>query len=466
MSIAKWSLRTRLGWMITAILALVLIPLGIDSFRRTVSEVAELSDGRLAQAAQTLDALASQNPGLSGEARAPIQIPGDETDRAEVGGHKTYEAEVGFQWFDPEGHLQVSSQNMAGLPLPAPRHAGYQDIWLNHYRWRIFNLGRAGGKGWIRVAERYDSRNTILRALWFDHSMPLLLGLPLLALLVGWAVRRALRPLDQLADALRQRNPGSREPMPDMPLPQELQPVLYALNDMLERLDGALERERHFNADVAHELRTPLAATTLHLENAMAAGHPGETAASISSAHHALGALARRVEQLLALARLESGVAAASHHPVNLTAVAGEVLDEFGPLLLEYGIDVSFLHPDRDPLVIEGYEAAITALIRNLVENAMRHTRPGGEVQLVLSRLDGAAQIEVIDSGPGIPEHLRQHMFERFQRIPGQSHDGLGLGLSLVQRAAQLHGADIALLDPETGHGLRVQVRFPAQPRG
>ncbi|AFC87051.1 ATP-binding protein [Frateuria aurantia] len=455
-----WSLHSRLSWMIAGMLALVLMPLGIYSFKRTVGEVAELSDGRLAQAARTQDTLADFSLRPADHTGAPILIPTRAVEPTRKPPRKTYETEVGFQWFDPAGKLQVATDNMAGLALPAPQVTGYQNIWLDHYRWRIFNLQRSGQRGWIRVAERYDSRHTILRALWFDHSMPLLFGLPLLAVLVGWAVRRGLRPLDQLTRSLQQRTPGSREPMPHMPLPAELQPVIDALDDMLERLDGALERERHFSADVAHELRTPLAATTLHLENAMQTRDPAWLRGSLASAHHALNALSRRVEQLLALARLESGVATAVHVPVNLTAVTKDVLDEFGPLLLESGIDVSFHHPGRD-LLIDGYEAAINALIRNLVENAMRHTPVGGEVQLRLDTQAGSPQLEVIDSGPGIPAHLRERMFERFERVPGQHQDGLGLGLSLVRRAAQMHGASIDLLDRPEGSGLRVRVRFP-----
>ena len=176
--------------MISGMLALVLIPLGIYSFRRTVGEVAELSDGRLAQAARTQDTLASFSLRPANPVGAPIRIPIGVAGPTRQSPRKTYETEVGFQWFDPAGKLQVTTDNMAGLALPAPRTSGYQNIWLDHYRWRIFNLQRAGQRGWIRVAERYDSRHTILRALWFDHSMPLLFGLPLLAVLVGWAVRR------------------------------------------------------------------------------------------------------------------------------------------------------------------------------------------------------------------------------------------------------------------------------------
>jgi two-component system, OmpR family, sensor histidine kinase QseC len=296
--------------------------------------------------------------------------------------------------------------------------------------------------------------------MWLDLGMPTLLGLPVLALLVGWAVKRGLLPLQRLTEALGLRAPGSRQPIQLERAPQELQPVVGALNAQLERLEDALERERRFSADVAHELRTPLASTMIHLDSALATQILPDTKAALSSAQSGLARLARRIEQLLALARLEAGVAAGQRREVDLVSVAMNVIDELAPLLGESGVDFAFAEHDEN-LKVLGYEAALAALLRNLIENAMHHVPSGGQVQLSISRTHDATVIDVIDNGPGIPAERRASVFARFHREASSSGDGYGLGLSIVQRAAQLHNASIELLDSPLGKGLRVRVTIP-----
>jgi len=316
----------------------------------------------------------------------------------------------------------------------------------------------------IRTGERYDSRHDITHAVWLEHSLPLLIALPLLALLVGWAVRRGLRPLESLTRALSAREPGTQEPvvLPDAPL--ELQPVLSALNGQLVRMEDALERERRFSADVAHELRTPLASAMINLESAMTTADPVELHTSLASAQHGVAALARRIEQLLALARLESGAASGQRTPIDLVAIAMDVIEELAPVIAESGVEMS-VAPLPPQVIILGYEAALAALLRNLLENAMRHVPAGGQVQLSIELGERVALVDVIDDGPGIPAERRASVFARFHREAGGHGDGYGLGLSIVQRAAQLHGATIELLDSPYGRGLRVSVAIPLSPQ-
>jgi two-component system sensor histidine kinase QseC len=314
----------------------------------------------------------------------------------------------------------------------------------------------------IRTGERYDSRHDITHALWLEHSLPLLVGLPLLALLVGWAVRRGLRPLEALTRALSAREPGSHEPvqLPDAPL--ELQPVLAALNGQLARLEDALERERRFSADVAHELRTPLASAMINLESAMTTTDPAELKTGLGNAQHGIAGLARRIEQLLALARLEAGAASSQRSRVDLVAVAMGVIAELSPVIADSGVELSFARLTPQVSVL-GFEAALAALLRNLLENALRHVPAGGQVQLSIEQGERVALVDVIDDGPGIPAERRASVFARFHREAGSRGDGYGLGLSIVQRAAQLHDATIELLDSPYGSGLRVRVAIPSR---
>lgn len=462
------SLRARLIWLILAVLALVLVPLGIYSFQRTVNEVDELSDGRLAQSARTLQVLIEHAglPALRGnQGQSSIVVPmaGHASQGISVHGH-TYESEVGFQVVDGSGKVLLTTASLADLPAPQAADTGFRDTEQGHYRWRIFTLPLDANGIVIRSGERYDSRHDIMQALWIEHSLPLLLGMPVLALLVGWAVTRGLRPLQELAERLSTRRVGSREPLEVQHAPSELAPVIHALNEQFARMESALERERRFSADVAHELRTPLATTMINLENIQAHQAPSETRAALDGAQRSVAALARRVEQLLALARLESSSHASERQPMDLVAVAASVVEELAPLIADSKIDLTVDLP-RHPLPMQGYEAAMAALLRNLLENALRHVPDGGQVQLSMAATEGVAEIDVIDNGAGIPPERREAVFTRFHRETGSRGDGFGLGLSIVQRAAQLHDAELDLLDSPFGHGLRVRVLVPMLPR-
>ncbi|EIL94708.1 MULTISPECIES: sensor histidine kinase [Rhodanobacter] len=457
------SLRGRLRWLIILVMVAVLLPLAVLSFQRTMQEVNELSDGRLAQSARTLQVLIGEegaealDGGDQDDKLMPIEVPEAPT----VQRHRySFESEVGFQVFDTSGRSIMATANLAALPPPGAGDANFRDIDAGGYRWRLFTLRDETHGVVIRTGERYDSRHDILRALWFDHALSLLIGLPLLGLLVGWAVKRGLRPLESLTDALGSRALGSREPIVLEQAPLELQPVLDALNGQLQRLADALEREHRFSADVAHELRTPLASIMLNIESATATGDPDEAATSLAGARHNVAALARRVEQLLVLARLESGAALEQRRSIDLVGVAIDVIEELTPVIAECGAELGFIHDSQAAWVL-GHEAALGALLRNLIENAMRHVPVGGQVQLSLSQDARFTTIEVADDGPGIPLERRAAVFARFHREATGRGEGYGLGLSIVQRAAELHGASIDLLDSPFGRGLRVKVSIP-----
>jgi len=459
------SLRARLRWLIVIVLVVVLVPLGALSFQRTIKEVDELMDGRLAESARTLEVLI-QHAGIASLRGSDgqgdlVPVPSEAAIKRARSKHTyTYEAEVGFQVFDQLGHPTLGTANVVELPAPKLGDADFQDLRMGDYRWRVYTLRDPSEGVVIRTAERYDSRNGILHALWIDHGVPLLLGLPLLALLVGWAVTRGLRPLAALAQALSAREPGSRQPIRLDHAPQELQPVLAALNAQLERQEDALERERRFSADVAHELRTPLASIMINLESALATHDLKEAQDSLGGAQHSVVALARRIEQLLALARLEAGVAARQRTAVDLVEVASDVIEELTTIIAESGVQLDFMRLLAH-VVVQGYEAALAALLRNLIENALRHVPQGGQVQLIIGQTEKEATIDVIDDGPGIPVEQRAAVFARFHREKSSRGEGYGLGLSIVQRAAELHNASIELLDSPFGTGLRVRVAIP-----
>lgn len=457
------SLHARLRWLILFVLAAVLLPLATLSFHRTVTEVDELSDGRLAQSARTLQVLVRHAgvDALGGKRGQHTLVPIEAIKPRPTHMHgDTYESEVGFQIFGQTGKVTLATANLASLRPPRADTPDFEDVLRDGYRWRVFTLRDKTGAVLVRAGERYDSRHDITHALWLQNSLPLLIGLPLLALLIGWAVRRGLRPLESLTRALSAREPGSRQPVHLEEAPLELQPVVAALNGQLDRLEDALERERRFSADVAHELRTPLATAMINLEGAAGTTDPFELESLLTQAQLNVTGLARRIEQLLALARLEAGAASGQRTPVDLVVLAEDVIEELSSVIADADVQLSLERPPRRVLVL-GYAAALSALLRNLVENALRHVPAGGQVQLSIQHTTSEALIDVIDDGPGIaPEH-RASVFTRFHREAGSRGDGFGLGLSIVQRAAQLHDATIELLDSPYGSGLRVRVAIP-----
>jgi two-component system sensor histidine kinase QseC len=451
--------------LIIGVLAAVLLPLGILSAQRTLEEVDELSDGRLAQAARTLEVLVNRIgvDQLREQRTARLLVPSTSNHPAELTVQgRTYESEVGFQVVDRDGTLLMATENLSDVPRIHVPDGQFEDVTHGRYTWRVFTLIMEEQGITIRAAERYDSRHEITRALWIEHGLPTLLGLPLLALLVGWAIRRGLGPLEELAGALSRREPGSRAPVHLNDSPDELKPVMAALNDQIFRLESALERERRFSADVAHELRTPLASTMINLENAMASARPDESQAALNAARECLVSLARRTEQLLALARLESGAASGPRARVDLAALALDVVEELSPIIARGSVELSVERPAGD-VFVDGYPVALGVLLRNLLDNAFRHVPEGGHVSLSLDRRDAHAVVEVVDDGPGIPAERRAGMFGRFQRGVDSHGEGYGLGLSIVQRAAELHGASVELLDRDSGSGLRVVVVLPLQ---
>jgi two-component system sensor histidine kinase QseC len=453
------SLRTRLTWLIIAVQVGVLIPLGVLSYQREFSEMDQLLDGRLAQAGRTLGTLIENVP-LPAASTAVDAAHASQIMRGVVVPvhQRNYEPEVGFQAYAADGRLLAATANLTALPPPNADERGFHDLQLQDQAWRMFTLKNRAGLV-IRIGERANNRRSITRALVMEHSLPLVIGLPLLALLVSLAVGRGLRPLARLTEQLARRLPGSRQPVAMDDTPREITPLVITLNQQIERLEDTIEREHRFAGDVAHELRTPLAAMMIHLESAQIADSPAEVDAMLQSAQLSLARLARRIEQILAMARLEAGAASEQRQRIELVTLATEVIEELAPLIAEKDIALSLSH-DVDQFWVDGHEVALTAMFRNLIENALRYSSMQGQVDVSIQQEPDTVVIDISDDGPGIPADRREAVFERFHREVESESRGYGLGLSIVQRAIQLHKANIELLASPFGHGLQVRIRM------
>lgn len=283
---------------------------------------------------------------------------------------------------------------------------------------------------------------------------PLLYGLPLLAGWIWFATWRGLKPLDELAAELGKRAPEHLDPVTPTAAPREIRPLLDALNALFGRVGLALDNERRFTADAAHELRTPLAAIAAQAQVAARARDAAERDHALAQLSTSARRASHLVEQLLTLARLEPAAGLAMSE-LRLDTLAAEVCADHGARAVEKNIALELAAPA--PVQIIGNDAMLRVLLRNLIDNAVRYTPAGGKVGVGVT----AHVLTVSDNGPGIPAEQREHALRRLHRLAGQDIEGSGLGLSIVARIAELHHARIELADGMGQPGLSVRVGFP-----
>ena len=355
-------------------------------------------------------------------------------------------------------------------PLPHYAQLGFNTVKTPVGDWRVFST--LAGDQVVQVAQPLSARRELAASMALRTIVPLLVVAPLLALFMGYGVRRGLAPLARLAAAVGKRTPAGLEPLDEAGLPDEVRPLAHALNGLLARLDRALGAQRAFIADAAHELRTPLTAVHLQAQLAERADNDVDRRAALAELKAGLVRATHLVEQLLTLAREEPGLAERSAAPVNLTELARSVVGDHAAIAAARGVDLGMDGAAAEAssmsgVVTNGDATALRALVSNLVDNAIRYTPEGGRVDVTVEQDAHDAVLAVRDSGPGIPASERARVFDRFYRSPAPGTadvPGSGLGLAIVKRIAERHDATIEL-EPgfagPSGEGLTVTVRLP-----
>ena len=381
----------------------------------------------------------------------------DQTLSSPAGFLDTLDYDFIVQVWNPRGALVYLSNQ--GIVLPQSG-TGFQTVAVRGEDWRVYTLEQQDKS--IQVAAPVSLRQDRASAMALRILVPLGASIPLFALLIWLLVTRELRPLEDIARAIRRRKPSSLDPLPASGLPEEVVPMVSELNDLLGRLRDAIETQKRFTADAAHELRSPLTALQLQIELLQRAGSAAERQEAVASLRSGAQRASRLVEQLLTMARLEPGMERAAqdaYTEVDLADIAAGVVAEIEPLAEAKAIELRLGR--LDPAAVLGDAAALHALARNLVDNAIRYTPPGGLVLISVTNQDEQVFLQVDDTGPGIPAEERERVFDRFYRGPGGGPDGSGLGLSIVKQVADAHRAGISLGEADHGTGLRVTVRFP-----
>ena len=416
-------------------LAVALVVATVATYLRARDEASAMFDVQLSQLASSVTGMPlSVPPGsiATGSGSAPLVV----------------------QVWNRDGVQVYRSQGTR--EMPAQRSPGFSTVQTREGPWRVFSV-LAGGE-LVQVAQPLALRDQLAASLALSTIVPWLVAAPLIALLLWFAIERALKPLDRLASAVGERTPAELAPLPSGGWPLEVTPLVGALNDLLARLHGALDTQKAFVADAAHELRTPLAAVHLQAELAERARGEPERAAALASLRGGLKRATRVVEQLLSLARQDDARAEAPFARVDLAALARDVVGAHARIAAAKDVD---LGAERlEALAVDGDAAALFALADNLVDNAVRYTPPGGQVDVSVERRDGAPALVVRDDGPGIPPGERAQVFQRFARGSHADAPGSGLGLAIVRRIAERHGATVTLADVPGGRGLEAVVRF------
>jgi signal transduction histidine kinase len=360
------------------------------------------------------------------------------------------------------GNMLLHSYKASGtVPMVPLGQIGFSTKTIDGEDFRVFAMEGNGGEMLIQVAECLDERESAVGIVSLYFLGFLLLPFSVVFAITWWLLRRSLRSIDTSAAQLSRRSPIDLTPVVADNPPMELKPMISSINSLFERINKTLSMERSFTAVAAHELRTPLAGLRAQAQIAAMARSPEELAEALASVMDSVDRASHLLNQLLDLARVDSLAQGANdfHKSVDMVKVYEDVVTDLGNLAARRGLR---LQADFMEERIVAMELGMLLLLRNLLGNAIRYTPSGGQVN-VSTRRDGAlVTLTVDDSGPGIPPESRERVFDRFDRLGEVGHDGVGLGMSIVQSVVVAHHAMIRLLESPLG-GLRVQVQFPPQ---
>ena len=425
------SIRRRLLAYLSGGLLALWLATALASAAVALHEINEIADSQMSQLARSL-------------MQVPQAAAGSTADLPPAGGAES--SNNGFAICDKHGTLLLADRY--GREIPFQTASGFHNnraAWQGS-AWRYLYLHDEHSGRTVAVSQRLKERlSTLTNALWVQLALTFL-SLPLLLWLIARGIRRGLTPLDLLAGELAARNAQSLQPVSEQ-VPAETLPLVQSLNALLARVAESLAREQRFTADAAHELRSPLAALKVQAEVLAMSSNEAEQQHHLGNIHESIDRANRLTEQLLTLARLDPMQALPDAQPIDWQRSAHQALQSVNlqarekrvQLKLECACGFGQVFP---PL---GNEVLLQLMLRNLLDNAIRYSPPNSHVTLTLA----ANGLSVCDEGPGIAAEHLPRIRERFYRLPGQSQQGSGLGLSIVERIADLHGLRLDLVNAD-----------------
>ncbi|MGL5843556.1 MAG: ATP-binding protein [Aeromonas hydrophila] len=466
-------------FLLSGILALVSASLAISAligYLEANHEMEELFDARLAQSSRITNQLLSRYLEQNGELPAngtvyqdweqhnPDQWQKDTSfnlrgeDREFTPFGHEFERNLYFQLLSEQGHILLRSPSAPSQPLGALT-PGFNNVTKDNHKWRTFTLYNQDEHTWLIVAERDDERSELASKMATLAMLPLLITLPFLLGLLWWLISRGLAPLRQLAQAIGERHPANLSPLTLKIRAQELTPLTNEINRLMHALADTIEREKQFTNEAAHELRTPLAVLRIHSENALAAEDAESRQHSLQKMLLALDRSDRLLRQLLTQARIDNQQGLELTE-LNLNQLLQGTLATLAPIALKKDQQLSL--EGTEQLTVMGQATLLELMFSNLIDNALRYTQAQGEIAVEARQEGHRVRVDIRDNGPGIPTAALSRLCERFFRVNPQQGDGVGLGMAIVSRIAQLHGADLDIHNRPEG-GLEVSVLLPSR---
>ena len=432
------SLRARLLWFLLAAIVLAAGTQAFVAYRTVLNEADEIFDYHMQQMALSLRA------GLPPSAAVSGLSDGDEN------------FEFVVQVWTIDGQRIFESAAQAALPQRAV--LGFSNVRARGTTYRVFSLQSRTLV--IQVAQDMAARRHMAGTLALRTVGPIALAAPLLMLVVWWVVSRSLAPVARVRGQVAARQADDLSPVSESGLPEEVRPLVHELNLLFERVRRAFEAQKHFVADAAHELRSPLAALKLQVQSLKRAPDEATRELAVNRLAAGIDRATRLVEQMLALARQEASASAEMPpEAVELQEVARLALSDAIAAAQARRIDIGIA--SADAARVRGRPEALRTLLRNLLDNAVKYTPEGGRVDIRIAQQAGGAELAVEDSGPGLPAEERERVLDRFYRSGESQAPGSGLGLAIVKSIADQHGAALDIGHSESLGGLRVRLRFP-----
>lgn len=369
-------------------------------------------------------------------------------------GH-AYEKKIAIQVWSKEGDLVLRSASAPNHAL-APLKEGLTQFQGGEYDWMVYTVWLPNKKSWLAVAERLDIRKELSTNIEASLLLSLIFALFLALCLLKLQLKKAFAPLVDLGEKISERDFNDLSTLYLPESPEELKPVITELNDLFQRLDASLEREKRFLADAAHELRTPLTVIKLQVEQALI--QPDAREMILQRLSDSVDRNQQVVEQMLLLARLEAGQMTVHSSKVIFSALIREVIAQLMPLAFKRNIEFEL---DIEEITINGDSALLFSLLRNLFDNALRHSPNNTVISVNLFKKTQKIIFEVVDAGTGINLEFLGEITNRFKQLGGSDVGGYGLGLAIVSEIANIHGIRVELSNHET-KGLIVNLSWKA----
>lgn len=435
------SIRKRVLISVLFVLTLATAISGVVTYYSIRNEMDELYDGNMRQLAVVASGMVSE----TGAHNAP----------AYSGQWPRGEQIFLIQIWDG-GKLQYSTHPIADLPLQPT--SGFGRIFFHEKKWSYYQENIRGRT--IQVAQELKERRDVIREVYNAIIIPTVVQFPVSFALLWFLISYGFRPLTRISNLIQERTATYMQPIPSGDVPQEIHSLVIALNDLLGRLNAAMESQRQFTADAAHELRTPLTAVRLQLDLLQRSKTEDERIESLSALERGVSRSIHLVQQLLELARQEPENTLRPFTSINLNELVLESIENHQALAHDKNITLE--HKLEDVGFLQGDAPSLSVMIGNLLGNAIIYTKPNGHVLVRTFLQDGNIGLDVSDSGIGISEADRERIFYRFFRVTGTDTPGSGLGLSIVKNIADHHNAKISIMGGLNGSGTCFRLIFPS----